>query len=91
MKATYFKVDGSVSEVDIEPELEVLQSYVGGLIEPIFLPDKQVMIVNEEGLVIRLPLNTKATEYLLTVHPAFNEYFIVGDVLVGSIDLLGPE
>lgn len=55
-------------------ELEELQEIVGGYIELVYLPYDGVMVVNEEGLLLNLPYNPKASIY--AKRP------IVGDVLV---------
>lgn len=42
-------------------ELEELQEVVGGYIELVELPDDMLMVVNEEGIPRKLPLNVLAT------------------------------
>ena len=54
--------------------LDELQAIVGGLIEIVYLPHSQIMVVNEEGLLKGLPYNVMAS-VLAGQH-------IVGDVLV---------
>lgn len=41
--------------------LHEMQALVGGLIEPVYLEDGKIMVVNEEGLLIGLDLNAKAS------------------------------
>ncbi len=41
--------------------LQEMQAVVDELIEPVYLPDDRVMIVNEEGWVINLPVNQMAS------------------------------
>jgi hypothetical protein len=54
-------------EVEISPEngsnfnLKELQSAVGGLFEMIQLSGEKILVVNEEGLILGLPINLKAT------------------------------
>lgn len=55
-------------------ELEELQEIVGGYIELVYLPNDEIMVVNEEGLLYNLPYNPKASNY--ANRP------IVGDVLI---------
>lgn len=61
MKAELIKVDGTRSEIipkfRFYLTLEEAQDYVGGYIEVIDLPNNKVMIVNEEGLLLNLPVN----------------------------------
>lgn len=42
---------------EISNTLEALQDLVGGYIETVNLPGSIVMIVNEEGKILRLPIN----------------------------------
>ena len=55
-------------------QLEEMQEIVGGYIEIVRLDEKQIMVVNEEGVIYNLPHNKKASK--LCGIP------IVGDVLV---------
>lgn len=67
--ATIYKTDGTVEEIQPKNrkdfKLVELQKVVGGYIETIYLKNKEVMVVNEEGKLNDLPLNKKATDYLL--------------------------
>lgn len=73
-------------ETEITPKngkyfsLEEMQEYVDGWIEMIWLPNNQVMIVNEEGLLNNLPLNAKASKIC--------EYQVVGNVVICSRDMI---
>lgn len=79
--ATIMKTDGR--RVETAPkngkyfELDELQSVVGGYIEIIHLDDGRIMVVNEEGKLYHLPVNTKATIL-------YGYGIIVGDVLICS-------
>jgi len=76
--AKIVKVDGE--EIAIQPDngveflLEEMQSIVGGYIEVLYLSDGRLMVVNEEGLLRKLPFNPIATTMASRI--------IVGDVLV---------
>lgn len=76
--AKIIRTDGT--EISIEPKngkdfkLNELQPIVGGYIEIVHIEGDNLMVVNEEGKLERLPLNVKATELARQV--------IVGDVLV---------
>ena len=78
MKA--LKVEGrSITETDIPNTLEALQAAVGGYIERLQLvPDQAVMIVNEEGLLKDLEVNTFASAIAGTL--------IVGPALIVGVD-----
>lgn len=60
------KIDGS---------LKSMQNLVGGLIEPVYCfdDDKAVLLCNEEGLILQLPLNRK-----INGHFIFGDFFICG-------------
>lgn len=66
MKALILSPEGTVEKAILEPVdgsyLEPLQELVGGLIEfaPTFDPEIE-MVVNEEGLLIGLPVNLQAS------------------------------
>ena len=44
-----------------EPTLESAQKFVGGYVECITFPNGDVLIVNEEGKLMSLPLNPEGT------------------------------
>jgi|688.fasta_scaffold00022_97 hypothetical protein len=81
-QGTLIKYDGSIQEIKFKgakPKLTELQECVGGYIECIYLNDGKVMVVNEEGKILGLPENNKATSVLLTQ----GRYdFIVGNALI---------
>lgn len=75
--------------------LQELQSAVGGFIETIHLADGRIMVLNEEGRLLRLPINVTATRILgdvgSFVYGRHLKYFdvvaafgggLVGDVLI---------
>ncbi|MBD5319380.1 MAG: DUF3846 domain-containing protein [Bacteroides sp.] len=81
--ALWIKSDGTIVKVDAQNgkdfSLDELQGFVEGYIEIVHLTDEYVMVVNEEGKLIGLPLNEDATcmlEKLGIVN------YIVGDVIV---------
>lgn len=52
--------------------LEEMQGIVGGLIEFVYLDDNRIMVVNEEGLLLHLGLNSRASK-------------IAGRLIVGNV------
>ena len=44
-----------------EPDLKTAQDFVGGMVECITFPNGDVLIVNEEGKLMNLPLNVEGT------------------------------
>ena len=61
--------------------LEEMQKCVGGYIELIYLNDGMVLVVNEEGLILNLPYNERATNTALAEG---EKHHIVGDTLLIS-------
>ena len=65
--ADYFKANTDQSQfkyIDDEkntPTLKEAQDFVGGMVECITWPNGDLLIVNEEGKLMNLPLNPEAT------------------------------
>lgn len=83
--ATIYKTNGECSTATpkngIAFSLKELQSIVGGYIELIDLYNGDLMVINEEGKLIGLDINAKATLIFSKSFPmAFD--VIVGDALV---------
>ena len=69
---------------DKAPSLEELQKLVGGYIQIVIDRFGEQLIVNEEGVLMGLPYNRKATELL---NSKFNvQDFIVGDAVLLKIN-----
>lgn len=64
--------------------LEELQQIVGGYIEIVYLLDDYIMVINEEGKLMNLPMNAQATHIYQNHTGCYDT--IVGDVLVCKID-----
>lgn len=92
-KAYWIESDGTVSEVTpnngTDFQLDELQGFVRGegpkgksdTITIVYLPRERVMVANDDGLLIELELNRKATEeYHLAGGPLTSP--IVGNVLI---------
>ena len=65
------------------PSLKEAQDFVGGMVECIAWPNGDLLIVNEEGKLIGLPLNPEAT--LLWKMTFDNDNYVTGrkDIVVG--------
>lgn len=63
--AILITTDGMVTHIqpnnDTDFTLEELQTYVGGFIEIIRLPKDNILVVNEEGLLQDMQINTYAS------------------------------
>lgn len=77
--ATILRANGT--EETVEPKngrdfkLRELQEIVGGYIEVVYLENGQLLVVHDEGALIPLPINAKATAMYQT-------WNIHGDVLL---------
>lgn len=85
--AILYKTDGT--EEMIAPKsgkqftLAEMQTAVGGYIEPIYLPDGRVLLINEDGKYLNLPPNKLATFHGSMAGIADND-FVVGPALLCS-------
>ena len=89
VKGVVYKSNGSVEDRVFSKKnvtLKEMQEIVGGYIEFIYLrKDNLVMVVNEEGKIMGLPFNAKATQLVKECN--IND-IIVGDVLVINQSLI---
>ena len=56
--ANEFKI---VSDVKDEPQYKEVSKFVGGMVECITFPNGDLLLLNEEGKLMQLPLNPEAT------------------------------
>ena len=75
-----------ISKVRNKLSLEEMQKLVGGYIEIVRLNDGRIIIVNEDGLSLNLPVNIEATNILRRDHST-TEY-IVGTAIVCDADMV---
>jgi len=83
--ATLYRTDGTSAEVlptnGNNFTLEALQRYVGGDIELLYSADRgTIMVVNEEGLLKKLPPNEKATNWAMREGASYS--VIVGNTVI---------
>ena len=85
--AKIYRTNGDVENVEpkngTDFQLDELQAIVCGYIECLNLTDGTLLVCNEEGKLMHLPYNAKATE--LIRKNGYNDY-IVGDALVCKSD-----
>lgn len=61
----YLEMTKVIEIYDDKPTLEEMQKMVGGYIQEVYVGDQDVQYwVNEEGLLLELPLNPKASMML---------------------------
>ena len=88
--AKIIKTNGDIVEVSPKNgsdfSLSELSEIVGGYIEIIHTLDrKNIIVLNEEGKILQLPINKKATEIAYGNNNMIND-FIVGDVLLADLE-----
>ena len=71
--------------------LKVAQKYVGGYVEGVTFPNKDYLIINEEGKMQKLPLNKEATKlrrkhFTKETHIFGYDDFVVGNAIVIKSD-----
>ena len=65
-----FKV---ITKTEDEPDLKTAQAFVGGMVECRTFPNGDILIINEEGKVMGLPLNPEATALWRMTFPKQND------------------
>ena len=80
-----------IDDVKLEPTLKEAQAYVGGYVEGISMPNGDYLIINEEGKLIGLPLNEKASKLWKSTFD--NDDYITGrdDFVVGNAILIKKQ
>lgn len=69
-------------------ELDELQKAVGGHIEMITLPHNLVLIVNEDGASMRLPVNPTATQRVRSITGREDVNAIFGNAIICERELI---
>ena len=83
IKIRKIKADGTEVELTVhesEITLKFMQEHVGGYIQIISLNERQSLVLNEEGKILDLKPNSRAT-FMMRERYRTTDY-IVGDVLV---------
>lgn len=75
-----------ITKQDLDGSLASYQAIVGGWIEAVTVNEQVTFYVNEEGKLMGLPINGRATEYLYELDDAW----IGHDVIVGDAVIVGP-
>ena len=87
-KASEFKI---ITDQKDEPDLEAAQEFVGGMVEGITFPNGDYLIVNEEGKLMRLPLNPEATTLWRATFTKDKYAFGYDDFVVGPAILIKKD
>ena len=86
--ADQFKI---IEDVKDEPDYKAVSKFVGGMVEAITFPNGDLLLLNEEGKLMRLPLNEKASK--LWKDTFDNDNYITGrnDFVVGPAILIKKQ
>ena len=79
-EASEFKI---ITDVKNEPSLKEAQDFVGGMVECITFPNGDLLIINEEGKLMQLPLNPEGTLLWRTTFTKDKYAFGYDDFVVG--------
>ena len=77
-----------ITESKYEPTLEEAQEFVGGYVEGITFPNGDLLLINEEGKLINLPLNPEATAIWRATFTKDKYLFGHDDFVVGPAILI---
>ena len=66
-----------------EPDLKAAQDFVGGMVEAVTFPNGDLLLLNEEGKLMGLPLNPEATTLWRTHFTKETHLFGYDDFVVG--------
>ena len=83
-----FKV---ITDKKNEPDYKAVSKFVGGMVECVQLPNGDLLLLNEEGKLMGLPLNEKASK--LWKDTFDNDNYITGrnDFVVGPAILIKKQ
>jgi len=87
-EASEFKI---IEDVKNEPSLKEAQAFVGGMVECITFPNGDLLIVNEEGKLMQLPLNPEATALWRSTFTKDKYAFGHDDFVVGPAILIKKQ
>ena len=80
-----------ISDSKDEPTLEQAQEFVGGYVEGITFPNGDYLIINEEGKLKNLPLNSEATMMWRATFTKDKYAFGYDDFVVGPAILIKKQ
>ena len=87
-QAVEFKI---ITDKKDEPDYKAVSKFVGGMVEAVHFPNGDLLLLNEEGKLMGLPLNEKASK--LWSETFDNDNYITGrnDFVVGPAILIKAE
>jgi len=85
---TEFKI---ITDKKDEPDLQSAQLFVGGYVECIQFPNGDLLLLNEEGKLMQMPLNPEATTLWRTHFTKETHINGYDDVVVGPAILIKKD
>ena len=87
-EAVEFKI---ITDKKDEPDYKAVSKFVGGMVETVTFPNGDLLLLNEEGKLMGLPVNDKASK--LWKDTFDNDNYITGrkDYVVGSAILIKKQ
>jgi len=85
---TEFKI---ITDKKDEPDLQSAQLFVGGYVECIQFPNGDLLLLNEEGKLMQMPLNPEATTLWRTHFTKETHINGYDDVVVGPAILIKKQ
>jgi hypothetical protein len=87
-QAAEFKL---ITDKKDEPDYKAVSKFVGGMVEVVSMPNGDLLLLNEEGKLMGLPLNEKASK--LWKDTFDNDNYITGrkDYVVGPAILIKKQ
>ena len=83
--ADQFKI---IEDVKDEPDYKAVSKFVGGMVEAITFPNGDLLLLNEEGKLMQLPLNPEATALWRATFTKDKYVFGYDDFVVGPAILI---
>ena len=87
-KESEFKI---IADKKDEPKYEEVSKFVGGMVECITFPNGDLLLINEEGKLINLPLNPEATALWRMTFTKDKYLFGHDDFVVGPAILINAK
>ena len=87
-KASEFKI---IEDKKDEPKYKEVSKFVGGMVECITFPNGDLLLINEEGKLINLPLNPEATALWRATFTKDKYLFGYDDFVVGPAILIKKD
>ena len=74
-----------------EPDYKAVSKFVGGMVESVSMPNGDLLLLNEEGKLMGLPLNPEATTLWRTLFTKDKYLYGYDDFVVGPTILIKKD